>query len=106
MSILTSLKNIFSMKKSVKKTKTASKPAPKKAVKKVVKKSVQSQSSIDIDKSKKAKPVGYRYEGKGIYDKPTMEDIKRGWGWVNGRKLYVYYEGRPTKSDKSLKRKI
>ena len=102
MSIFNKLKNILTMKKSVKKTSTA----PKKAVKKVVKKSVQSQSSIDIDKSKKAKPAGYRYEGKGIYDKPTMEDIKRGWGWVKGKKLYVYYEGRPTKSDKSLKRKI
>jgi hypothetical protein len=55
-----------------------------------------SKSTIRTDIERPAKPVGWRFKGRGNYDKPTIAEIKRG-----KRNGTVYREVRPLRSDVS-----
>jgi len=55
-----------------------------------------SKSTIRTDIERPAKPVGWRFKGRGNYDKPTMAEIKKG-----KRDGTVYREVRPLRSDVS-----
>lgn len=55
-----------------------------------------SKSTIKTDIERPAKPVGWRFKGRGNYDKPTMTEIKKG-----KRNGTVYREVRPLRSDVS-----
>jgi hypothetical protein len=55
-----------------------------------------SKSTIRTDIERPAKPVGWRFKGRGNYDKPTMAEIKKG-----KRNGTVYREVRPLRSDVS-----
>jgi hypothetical protein len=87
------------MKKKTKKKPVAKKPVAKKTASKkpVVKKTVAKKkvvkrpaSNIELDKNIKAKPVGYRFKGKGVYRKPTKAEIAKGFGVINGKRHEVY----------------
>ena len=51
------------------------------------------QGEIIRDMARKAKPVGWRFKGRGDYRTPTKTDIRKKRG--------VYYEARPNRSDVS-----
>lgn len=55
-----------------------------------------SKSTIKTDIERPAKPVGWRFKGRGNYDKPTAAEIKKG-----KRNGTVYREVRPLRSDVS-----
>jgi hypothetical protein len=56
-----------------------------------------SKSTVKTDLERRAKPVGWRFKGRGNYDKPTMKEI------VAGKKnKTVYREVRPRRSDVNL----
>ena len=55
-----------------------------------------SKSTIKTDIERPAKPVGWRFKGRGNYDKPTVAEIKKG-----KRNGTVYREVRPLRSDVS-----
>lgn len=55
-----------------------------------------SKSTIKTDIERPAKPVGWRFKGRGNYDKPTLAEIKKG-----KRNGTVYREVRPLRSDVS-----
>ena len=55
-----------------------------------------SKSEIKDDMSRPAKPVGYRFVGRGNYDVPSKRQIRK--GLADGT---VYYEARPKRSDVS-----
>lgn len=55
-----------------------------------------SKSTIKTDIERPAKPVGWRFKGRGNYDKPTLAEIKKG-----KRNDTVYREVRPLRSDVS-----
>ena len=55
-----------------------------------------SKSTIKTDIERPAKPVGWRFKGRGNYDKPTIAEIKKG-----KRNGTVYREVRPLRSDVS-----
>ena len=55
-----------------------------------------SRSAIDRDLARKAKPVGYRFKGRGDYRTPTASQIKKG-----KRDGSVYWEARANRSDVS-----
>ena len=53
-----------------------------------------SNQKVRDDMERPAKPVGYRFKGRGNYDKPTPRQIRK--GKADGT---VYYEARPRRSD-------
>lgn len=53
------------------------------------------------DIMRKAKPVGWRFKGRGDYRKPTPAQVRR--GRANGT---VYYENRPNRSDVSQTKQL
>ena len=55
------------------------------------------KSTIRTDLERPAKPVGWRFKGRGNYDKPTMTQIAKG-----KRNGTVYREVRPIRSDVNL----
>lgn len=54
------------------------------------------KSTVRTDLERKAKPVGWRFKGRGNYDKPTQLEIKKG-----KKSGAVYREARPIRSDVS-----
>lgn len=54
------------------------------------------KSTVRTDLERKAKPVGWRFKGRGNYDKPTQLEIKKG-----KKSGSVYREARPIRSDVS-----
>ena len=56
-----------------------------------------SKSTVKTDLERRAKPVGWRFKGRGNYDKPTMKEIVAG-----KRNKTVYREVRPRRSDVNL----
>lgn len=54
------------------------------------------KSTVRTDLERKAKPVGWRFKGRGNYDKPTQLEIKKG-----KKSGAVYRENRPIRSDVS-----
>jgi hypothetical protein len=56
-----------------------------------------SKSTVRTDLERKAKPVGWRFKGRGNYDKPTMTQVAKG-----KKSGAVYREARPIRSDVNL----
>lgn len=60
-----------------------------------------SRTEVINDINRKAKPVGWRFKGRGNYKTPTKEQVRK--GRANGT---VYYENRPNRSDVSQARQL
>jgi hypothetical protein len=60
-----------------------------------------SRPEIERDIKRKAKPVGWRFKGRGDYRTPTAAQARK--GRANGT---VYYENRPNKSDVSQSKQL
>ena len=56
-----------------------------------------SKSTVRTDLERKAKPVGWRFKGRGNYDKPTMTQVAKG-----KKSGSVYRESRAIRSDVNL----
>ncbi len=60
-----------------------------------------SRTEVINDINRKAKPVGWRFKGRGNYKTPTKEQVRKG-----RKDGSVYYENRPNRSDVSQARQL